>query len=229
MAIFIGNWNDGDGVPFDPNAIARRGTGDSHQCQVKAHHIANEILHHSWHSVMPQLRDRWTNVLTDEQRSNWAGWAPNQYPARDYAQYIGDKPFVAFASANWPVAWQLSDRWRDDPNDLALFIDTITFDSAVAATQLITITCTYNSPPGPLNPGATYFFQVNPARFNSKRHHRFTQALGALYEFDLITPTYIFQATASYPFAAGQTVRVIYRHCYGASWNATIHLDKVAA
>jgi len=229
MAIFTGNWSDPEGKPLFPGTIGRRGSGASHQAQVAVHNVANPILHHSWHSIIPLIRDRWYNVLTDQLRERWLTWSDPAYPARDYDVSIAGKGFTAFASLNWPVAWGLSGRWRDNPLDPQLHVMPPTFDEANAATQSVTVLVDYLEWPQVGDPGATYFFQVDPARFNSTRHLRFTRALGALWQWDAHGPDYVFQAPATFPFQAGDTVRIAYRHCQGSIFDATEYLDLEAA
>lgn len=229
MAIWIGKWHDPQGVPFDPGAIGRRGSGDSHQAQTQTRQHDNPILHNSWHWILPQLVDRWFNILTPQNRAAWLWWSDWHIAPRDYVASVANKAFVTFASANWPMLYGLGGYWRDQPIPQCLFIHSIFFTIAQSTTQTITVEVTYTDWPRPENPGATYFFQVDPARLKSKRHHRFTRALGGLWLWDQTeNPLYTFSAKATFPFVAGDLIQIIYRHNYGASWDYTWHLNKVA-
>lgn len=229
MAIFTGNWLDPDGVPFDGAAIGRRGAGSSHQCQVAAHHVANPILHHSYHTIMPYLTNAWYNFLDAADRASWTASAHRQVLARDYAVPVGPKGFTNFVSANWPSQFGYGGYFRKTSHDVGLNILQMEFTDASVATQTLYLRVVYVDTPAPENEAATYFYQVNPAKLASKRHHRFTRWLDTLYIWTGFTDTYVIQAKARYPFFAGNTVRVMYRHNAGTMWDYTKHVDRIAS
>lgn len=226
--IYAGNWHDITGVPFDPGCYARRTAGDGQVASLRyqSHTNLNWRIPHT--ITLKELAKYWHESLTDEERAEWLVWCPWQSIARDYIETSKGKPFIAFASSNWSVGYGLFSRWHTSPVMGALFIDTIAIDNANSALQQITVDVTYTFPPGELNPGHTLIFQMDPTRFNSKRHLRWTRWIGTFEDFNMGPPDYTRTFDARFPFLAGETVKLVYRHCTGASWDGAAALDIIA-
>ena len=201
-----------------PGMYARRTSGTGKVASGRYHTGRNEICHHSWHSVVPQIRDLWNNALTQEQRDLWQSTAWYHSGPRDYVADYANKGFAAFGNANWPYFWGIGGPLRYDHTGETLHILGWSIVSAIAATQVITVEVTYVGPPGAGNKGATYFFHIDPARTASIRAGRFTRHLCTIYEQSAIDNTFQANGPARWPFTAGQQVHVGCRHCYAIDY-----------
>lgn len=173
MAIYAGNWKDGDGVAFDGGALAR-GQFGAGTAQVRrpgrwghgprAHNAA----------VSRYLAYLWAHVLSEEQRFQWSHALPGLGATRDPDQVMGrTTPFLSFAVQNWMRVWRGGDVQSYWPQLPGFTIPDFYLDECTEHT----FTYSYTLPDDP----AKYkwlelvILHINPKRINSTKKYLFTR------------------------------------------------------
>ncbi len=182
MAIYSGNWKDGAGVPFDPNAFAhgqqgakvaqprRRGRRDQP-------HIARNT------ATARYLAHVWLNVLTDAQRTEWGRSLPCQGFPRDPDRGISYvTPFLGFAVENWlPVylGGDYQDEWPQIPG-----LSILNFAVIECWPRWLSFGFTVPNLPAQYEWTQISVYHINPARSNSSIKFRMTRNI----HFEVLEP-----------------------------------------
>lgn len=209
MAIYSGNWLDEAGAPFDPDAFSRSGSANAQIAQVRRRGRTHRIYKSAFRHALGRAAHHWRFHLTEAEREIF-GWATAGYPTdRDENQSVNVHPFAGWAQSFFVDFFTGR---TPDTDDFAITLINqlnITLDQADASAQTITITQTVDEADEFPPTAALLLFQVRPTRNPSTAKRRYTRLLTLFTDYVPYQQVYQIVSDARFPFAAGETVRVL--------------------
>ena len=228
MAIFAGTWKDAAGMPFDPNAYARRSAGDSHVAARRYTGNTNWNWRTPHNYALERAKYWWEEILDDDDKFLWKIASGNMNWARDFEMDIIGKPFTAFAMMNFAYFTTGLGIPIPSPTAEMVALDHIVFLTINTEEQGWSVIATYGSGGWLFEPACTWIYQIDPTRHQSRRAKRYTRCLTAFWEWDDPGRIYIFGGGVKWPFVSGDTLYFVATHRRGFYYQESIRFQGVA-
>lgn len=211
MAIFAGNWLDGAGDPFDPDAKALQTWTGGGMAAARRHGIRPHAAHAPFVRVARAAADRWHNILSGADQTEWDVIADTGPTRRGDVGRTPCNAWITFAALTWIDlhATDSTDRTGSEThyNDYL----SATLDAVTLGAQTLTYTVNYNAESGEDLHAAIAAYQINPRYARAANPQRQTRLVD-LHPLPQ-APPFTQQRTVDlrWPAAAGDLVRLYIR------------------
>ncbi len=211
MAIYAGNWKDGDGVPFDPNAFAHVDYGASGSARSRRLRPRSSPGRAQATYNFRRLAETWSMLLSDPERTEWAVAAG----ALDRETRSGTFPTLtahAFFQRCCHPALTINGTYLASPPTFPPPVSTdIYAQEYVEATQIFSaLYFVYAADQGDPDTGIA-MFQIHPAHAGQANEIAFTNLIGYTYPLPRVLGPHYIYGNAAWPVPDHQPARAMVR------------------
>lgn len=218
MAIWTGNWRDGEGVAFDVNAKSTKTSATGGQAAVRRHRIRHHPSHAPFVAAIRRQRDRWWNVLDHLDRAEWDTPPKNQVSRRGGDSLQTASRFLVFNCKGFADQWADGSTAVKYPGGAALSPTGAGNFSIDLVNQTVTFDLDYPQYWTYTEDPAIVTFQADPrfVRGNGPRYH--TRIIGLDHTFPAGPDTYTPTLSLAWPLLSSSTAAFLIRARSGFAW-----------